>query len=122
MSGGNAGTVGDTDLAGLGGEQVIWGGHGGAGPWGGGADPVFAGGGTYAAGHAGTGPGAGGSGGISNMIIGLATGGPGAAGAVIVTEYCFSEGGEDWAQAPWLNVNARVAVTEGQPWGPPPCR
>lgn len=97
ISAGAPGTPGFTDLNGLGTEQVIFGGSGGDGPWGGGGQALYAGGGTIQAGHSGVGPGAGGSGGIANTVAGDAAGGLGAAGMCVVTEYIFFDQGGSWS-------------------------
>jgi hypothetical protein len=89
VSAGNAGGAGmsATFVAGQG--QITQAGEGAGGPWGG-SSLVALGVAGSSPGDPGNGPGAGGSGGVVNDTIAEITGGSGANGVCVVTEYVFS--------------------------------
>lgn len=120
---GNSGTSGgvlyyDDGYAG----GAVSGGMGGQSFFNGTVPQAIASPGYSANGAAGPDGGAGGNGGASGAITLPATGGAGAGGWCVVTEYCWADVScEDDCLNPPINVNARVAVTN-VPWpGPGPC-
>jgi hypothetical protein len=89
VSAGNAGGAGTSATFTTGEGQITPGGEGAGGPWGG-SSLVALGVAGSSPGLPGNGPGAGGSGGVVNDTIAEITGGSGANGVCVVTEYVFS--------------------------------